>query len=290
MKYHILFNPISGNESCEKQMESLAIDKSAETVYYNVLDGDGYKNLFSNISAKDKIIICGGDGTLNRFVNKIANLQINNEILYFGTGSGNDFLNDLDVHNTVKPIVINEYIANLPVVTINNKDYRFLNGIGIGIDGFVCAEGNRLRQKNNKKINYTLVALKALLWQYKPLNAKVTVDGVTKEYKKVWLVPSMKGKYFGSGMKIAPMQDRFSQNGEITSIVAHDLSRFRILTIFPKIFKGTHVKYTKYLDIKKCHEIKVEFDRPCDLQIDGEPIPNVKEYTLTTRKNAVYGK
>ena len=290
MKYYILFNPLSGNESCEKQMESLAIDTTAKTVYYNILENDGYKNLFLNVSPQDRIIICGGDGTLNRFVNEIDDLEVKNEILYFGTGSGNDFLHDLGIHTTTKPIVINDYIKNLPVVNIKGKDYRFLNGIGIGIDGFVCAEGNRLRAKNNKKINYTWVALKALLWQYKPLNAKVTIDGITKQYKKVWLVPSMKGKFFGGGMKIAPMQNRFSENGEITSIVAHDLSRFRILWIFPKIFKGTHVKYTKYLDIKKCHEIKVEFDRPCDLQIDGEPINDVKEYTLTAKKNVVYGK
>ena len=290
MKYYILFNPLSGDETCEKQMESLSIDKTCETVYYNVLERDGYKSLFSNASTDDKFIICGGDGTLNRFVNEISDIEINNEILFFATGSGNDFLNDLGIHKTTKPVVINEYIKNLPIVNINGKDYRFINGVGIGIDGFICAEANRIREKNNKKINYTLVALKALLFQYKPLNAKVTVDGVTKEYKKVWLVPSMKGKYFGGGMKVAPMQDRFSENGEITSIVAHNLSKFRILTIFPRIFKGTHIKFTKYLDIKKCHEIKVEFDRPCDLQIDGEPIPNVKEYTLTAKQTAIYGK
>ena len=287
MKYYILFNPLSGNETAEKQMESLSIDKSAESVYYNVLDDQSYKDLFSNITSEDKIILCGGDGTLNRFVNNTADLEINNEILFFATGSGNDFLNDLGIHKATKPIVINEYIKDLPIVTINGKDYRFLNGVGIGIDGFICAEGNRLRAKNNKKINYTMVALKALLFQYKPLNAKVTVDRITKEYKKVWLVPSMKGKYFGGGMKVAPMQDRTSENSEITSIVAHDLSKLRILTIFPRIFKGTHVKFTKYLEIKKCHEIRVEFDRPCDLQIDGEPIPDVKEYTLTTKKKAI---
>lgn len=290
MKYYILFNPLSGNESTEKQMQSLKIDKSCETVLCNLLENEDYKKLFSDISAEDKIILCGGDGTLNRFVNKIANLEINNEILVFGTGSGNDFLHDLGIHTTTEPVVINDYINNLPVVTINGENHYFLNGVGIGIDGFICAEGNRLRMKNNKKINYTLVALKALLLQYKPLNAKVTVDGVTKEYKKVWLAPSMKGKYFGGGMKVAPNQNRFSENCEITSIVAHNLSRFRILTIFPKIFAGTHVKYTKYLDIKKCHEVKVEFDRPCDLQIDGEPIPDVIEYTLSARKNAICGK
>lgn len=286
MKYYILFNPLAGNNTCEKKMESLVIDKDSDTVYYDVTHDGGYNQLLAELKSEDKIVLCGGDGTLNSFVNGIEGFEIKNDILYFAAGSGNDFLHDLDIKDTVNSIVINEHIANLPVVTVKGRNYRFLNGIGIGIDGYVCAEGNRIRKLKGKKVDYTSIALKALMWQYTPVNAKVTVDGKTKEYKRVWMVPTMKGRYFGGGMMIAPNQDRFSPNNEITSIVAHDLSRFRILTIFPLIFKGTHTKYTQYLDIIKCHEVKVEFDRPVDLQIDGETISDVTEYTVTAKKTA----
>jgi len=37
-------------------------------------------------------VIAGGDGTLNRFINDTAPLQIGCHIYYFATGSGNDFL------------------------------------------------------------------------------------------------------------------------------------------------------------------------------------------------------
>ena len=36
----------------------------------------------------------------------------------------------------------------------------------------------------------------------------ITVDGETFEYDNVWLAPSMKGKFYGGGMMIAPSQDR----------------------------------------------------------------------------------
>lgn len=48
--------------------------------------------------------------------------------------------------------------------------------------------------------------------------------------------------------------------------------------IFPSIFKGKHIAHKKYVDELKGEKIKVQFDRPCALQIDGETILNVTEY------------
>ena len=87
-------------------------------------------------------------------------------------------------------------------------------------------------------------------------------------------------------MKIAPDQNRLDPDGKITFIVAHDLSRAKILTVFPEIFKGTHVRHTKYIDIIKCDEVTVKFDTPCAMQIDGEGISDVSEYTAYSRNAA----
>jgi diacylglycerol kinase family enzyme len=66
----------------------------------------------------------------------------------------------------------------------------------------------------------------------------------------------------------------------VTLMVAHDLSRLRILTIFPSIFKGGHVKHKKNIHFFKGHEVTVRFDRPTALQIDGETVLDVLEYTV----------
>ena len=100
---------------------------------------------------------------------------------------------------------------------------------------------------------------------------------------KLWGAQLTNGRYFGGGMKIAPDQDRLDPDGKITFLIAHDLSRPRIVPIFPEIFKGTHVRHTKYIEIVKCDEVTVRFDRPCAVQIDGESIPNVTEYTAYSR-------
>lgn len=279
MKYYILFNPLAASGSCENKLESLSINKDTNQVFYDITSNN-YENLISNLENDDKIIICGGDGTINRFINATEGMKIKNDILYFAAGSGNDFAKDIGVLETCDPIKINDYIENLPLVTINNKKYRFLNGIGFGIDGYCCQEVNRLRRETGKKVHYVPIALKGLFKYYTPTNAEIMVDGKKFFYSRVWMATSMKGRYFGGGIKIAPDQDRFASDGKITFLAAHNMSRFRILTVFPSIFKGTHPKYTQYVDIHKGYEVAVKFDRPTPLQIDGETIENVTEYSV----------
>ena len=61
-------------------------------------------------------------------------------------------------------------------------------------------------------------------------------------------------------------------------------SKIRTLLLFPSIFKGAHVKATRIVSVFKGHEIRVRFDRPTALQIDGEVYSGVTEYTVTTAK------
>ena len=148
-------------------------------------------------------MLCGGDGKLNHFVNDIADVDIQNDVYLFPSGTGNDFKADV-APNAEGLIKINDYIKNLPVVEVNGMKRRFINGIGYGIDGYCCEEGDRVRATSTKPVNYTNIAIGGLLGKYHPANAEITVDGVTKTYKRVWLAPTMLGRYYGGGMMITP--------------------------------------------------------------------------------------
>ena len=282
MKYFVLFNPLAGNGNAIKKSQTISVD--SETVYLDVTKIEDYTSLFSSLDSDDKIIICGGDGTLNRFINATENIDLKNDILYVAAGSGNDFIKDIGQENADKPIKVNDYINNLPIITVNGRDYRFINGIGFGIDGYCCEERDRKQAKNNKPVNYTLIALKGLLFAYKPRNATVIIDGKEYKYKKVWMAPTMLGRYFGGGMMVTPQQDRNNPDGMVTSFIAHDLSKALIVYFFPLIFKGKHTNKTKYVAIKRGYDIKVAFDKPCALQIDGETVTNVSEYSVKASK------
>ena len=59
------------------------------------------------------------------------------------------------------------------------------------------------------------------------------------------------------------------------------MSKLRLLCIFPKIYKGNHIKNTDVVSIITGKHVIVEFDRPTALQIDGETIVGVTKYEVT---------
>ncbi len=280
MKY-IIFNPKSRNGNNQEIMNNLEtiIGEKVES-RISVLDREKYLNVLNSLTKDDTLYIVGGDGTLHYFVNDINNDNVEYDVYFYAGGTGNDFYNDVKKESDTNLIKINDYIKDLPTVTINGETRKFINGIGFGIDGYCCEKGDELQAKSDKPVNYTAIAIKGLLFHYKTPKAKVTVDGVTKEYKKVWLAPTMKGRFYGGGMMVAPEQDRLNPNKTVTNVVWHKSGKLRTLMVFPSIFKGEHVKQKKLIEIVEGHHVIVEFNRPTALQIDGETVSGVTKYEV----------
>lgn len=283
MKQFILYNPLAGNGTAKEAAERLTAASSAEAVLSTVTKITDYAAFFAGMTPEDTLTICGGDGTLNHFVNDTAGLDIPCEVFYLAVGSGNDFLRDLDKTPDGTPVCITKYIKNLPVTEVKGKTYRFLNNVGYGIDGYCCEVGDELKAKSVKAINYTSIAIKGLLFHYKPKNAVITVDGKEYRFKKVWLAPTMKGRFYGGGMMATPEQDRLAEGGKLSVLVFHGSGRLHTLMVFPSIFKGEHVKHKKIVTVLSGYDVKVSFDAPAAVQIDGETIPDVMEYTATAK-------
>lgn len=281
MKYYILYNPLACSGKCRKYAQKIPLPEEAEKILYEVSKEESYGEILTRLDPEDKVVLCGGDGTLNYFVNSMAGQEITHELLYYPAGSGNDFLNDIGWDGK-NPIPLNDYIKSLPVVIMGDKAHYFINGVGYGVDGYCCKEVNRLKSQS-KKASYTLIALKGFLYAYRPTNAILNIDGLEYRYERVWLTPIMKGKFFGGGMKIAPTQERNDPEQSLTVIVAHRLSKLKILALFLTIFKGNHIKYKKYVAVHTGHTISVKFDVPTAMQIDGETVCGVQEYTVQAK-------
>lgn len=277
-KILVLYNPIANNGRSREAVETLVAKLGPRCTFCDVTKG--YAELLAALTEKDAVLLCGGDGTLNRFINDTEGLSLPCDVLYYASGSGNDFARDISLSRGDDPVSIKRYLRDLPEVEVKGRRYRFLNGVGYGIDGYCCQVGDELRAIPGKKVDYTAIAIKGLLGKFKPKNAKVTVDGETHTYNKVWLAPTMNGRYYGSGMIATPEQDRLAKDG-VSLLVWHGSGSLKTLMLFPSIFKGEHVKHTKHTAILRGREIEVEFDSPCALQIDGETILDVTSYRVT---------
>lgn len=283
MVFHILYNPLAGNDGGKERSRGVLklLPAGAKAEFADITAIHDMKAYLASIPAGEKFIIAGGDGTLHHFVNSLRDEDMPAEVAFYPSGSGNDFVRDIGGD----PLGINEigrYLRHLPTAYIKDKALRFINGVGFGIDGYVCSEGNKLRANSKGSINYKGIAIKGFLYGFKPKKARAVVDGKVIERERIWMAPTMKGRYFGGGMMVTPGQDRSDPERKVTMMLFGGSGSLRTLTMLPSVYTGEHLRYTKYLEIIKANEVRVEFDKPCALQIDGETIEDVSGYSVRT--------
>ena len=82
MTTYVLYNPIANNKKGEEIARALETSLSGETLeFVDVTKITDYQAFFSDKKG-DKIILCGGDGTLNHFVNDTKGIELENIYLY----------------------------------------------------------------------------------------------------------------------------------------------------------------------------------------------------------------
>lgn len=279
--YYSLYNPNASNGKGEEKARRLdEVIDNGKIIYSDITKIEDIESFFKGCDEETKIIICGGDGTLNNLINKTDISKTDREIYYFSTGSGNDFLRDIKDNTTEEIIPIKKYLLNLPTVKVKNRKYVFLNNVSFGIDGYCCEEADKQRSKKGKHSSYSLLAIKGLLGGYKTRNATIIVDGKKKDYKKVWLAPTMNGRFFGGGLMSAPNQNRLNEKHTVSIVVMYGSSRLKSLLVFPSLFSGNHIKRKEMIEVIEGHNISVRFDKPAAVQIDGETITDVVRYDV----------
>ena len=99
---YVLFNTLAGNKNLEQETEALHDFLDGEIVKKDIQAVD-YKTFLAPLTKEDTLVLCGGDGTLNHFANDTDGIDIACEVLYYPSGSGNDFAHDIGIEPTASP-------------------------------------------------------------------------------------------------------------------------------------------------------------------------------------------
>ncbi len=271
--YYILYNPTScdgkANDKIDKLYEGLS--KLDECYKLNLLEITNKEVVFLNsLQDEDIVYLCGGDGTLNFFLNKIGETKFKCKIFFYGCGSGNDFKRDYKNDKYIDLGPVREYISKC---IINGEErYYFVNGIGIGLDAVVCR--SKMQQNfTGRKKNYFGIAL-ASFKKFRPYSLDAYFDGEIKHFDNVWLLMCNNGRYVGGGMKVCPNAIR--DDGEFDVVIIHDIPRWKIILLFPLIYLGWH-KFIKGVEYVKCRSFRAVPDGCTIFEMDGETLDYVRE-------------
>lgn len=276
---YILYNdrsnrgkPIRAARKLEKKMHR----KNKECISKSIFDIDKKELEFhSQLTSKDQLILVGGDGTLHYYFNQIFPNAIPYRVFIKACGRGNDFARD---YKKRKLFEITHLVNDFPKLCINHQDeYVFLNGIGMGVDAYVCKE----QLKNAKlkiKESYFKVALRVFK-TFQTYTLDIEIDGVSHHFEKVWFFVCNHGRFFGGGMKITPKAKR--EDDVLDLCIVHNIKLWRLLLVFPLVFLGLHrFVRKKYIHFFRGKHILVK-PSGCDiLQKDGELAVDVKQLEI----------
>ena len=82
-KYYVLYNPLAGNNTGRDETVKLVNEPSLqehELIFTDMTTIKSYDEFFSALTCEDRIILSGGDGTINRFVNDTSHINITNDM------------------------------------------------------------------------------------------------------------------------------------------------------------------------------------------------------------------
>ncbi len=222
-------------------------------------------SLPQNLNQFTDLVIMGGDGTINFTLNHFKIITIPIGIIPCGTG--NDIANLLLPNSSLQQQFEMAVFAT-PQKTdagkCNNK--LFLNGVGIGFDGWVVQRLLAKKLFTGKAANYSTVI--SLLLFYKETSVTILVDGHTM-LCDVFMISAANGKTYGGGFNIAPMAN--TNDGLLEFICISKLSLYKRLRYLPVLEKGNHINQNlPFVTYQTAKKITVKSTKKLKAHLDGE--------------------
>jgi YegS/Rv2252/BmrU family lipid kinase len=228
------------------------------------------KNMF------DRIVIFGGDGTINEVVNGLYdsnNLQ-SFKIGVIPTGSGNSVAHDTDLLD-VKVAIQKSVGSNVMKMDVNQVDFDSFTRLSVSVLGWGMFSFGNIRAEKLRilgPIRYDVASIITLL-EKKIHKAEIVIEGVPKLLECAFIV-GCNSKHTGKGMIVAP-KGGFSDKKIDLITVGKDVSRFQVFDIFQKVYKGTHIDLP-YVENIQVDSFKIDPGQKSFYNIDGDIVESQK--------------
>lgn len=234
-----------------------------------------------------KIVVVGGDGTINEVVNGIQDF----EKIRFGvipTGSGNDCARGLGISGTPKELLLRileskgNKAIDLGRVSWENceKSRLFIISAGVGMDALVCKKSmtSKVKKILNRiglgKLTYLFITIQSLITM-QTADTKVVINGERRTlYKKHIFSAAMNFRAEGGGVPMAPAAD--AQDGKLSVCTVHGIQKLATFFVLPFLVAARH-EHLRGVKIEDCESCDMLMNKPMVLHTDGEYCGDVTE-------------
>ena len=113
---YLFYNPLAGEGEITEDLDILEFVLDDPCVCCDMTKPETYEQSLFQLKEEDYLVVCGGDGTLNRFANLIADVDCRNEILYYPGGRQNNFARDHGRCGGSNPFPVNRHLTELSTI------------------------------------------------------------------------------------------------------------------------------------------------------------------------------
>lgn len=213
----------------------------------------------------DRVIIGGGDGTLNAAIAGLIDTQLPLGILPLGTA--NDLARTLEIPVNLAQacqVIAAAHSQPIDIGCVNGQ--HFFNVASLGLSVKITDQLTKEVKQRWGVLAYAITALKVLL-KSRPFHADIRfADGQVKRVKTLQIAVG-NGRFYGGGMAVAP--NAAINDGRLDLYSLGLEHWWQMLMLFPLLHRGHHAS-TPWSESWEGQEFYVQTRKPRPINTDGE--------------------
>jgi YegS/Rv2252/BmrU family lipid kinase len=232
-------------------------------------------------SGAERIVVVGGDGSLSEAATGLLDEGAGDRVAlgWLPMGTGCDFGRSVGVSRDPEQALASLARGERRRVDVGmirfegeggvDRTRAFLNVASFGLSGLTDLHVARAGRSLGPTAAFLVGSLRAIR-DFTPPCISLEVDGEQVFEGEVAMVVAANGRYFGSGMQIAPMAS--VEDGLLSVLVVERLSKPRLVANLPSLYRGTHVSHPAVSVRVGKRVVATPVRGEALLDIDGEPL------------------
>ncbi|WP_100612612.1 diacylglycerol/lipid kinase family protein [Confluentibacter lentus] len=270
IKLLLVINPISGGSEKDKMtqdIQNIVLNQHAIIVTYQTTGDDDEKHIKHIVEKKsiDRILVAGGDGTIQLVAKAVLDLNI--PLGLIPAGSANGLASNFNLPDSLEEqvkIVLGDAFINMDVISVNNHLCLHIADIGINALLIKNYENSSLRGK----LGYALQTIPTLVESDLPYRFSIEING--KELQKAGIMIAIaNANQFGTGAVINP--DGKMNDGIFEVLLFKKMDIFEIINTLSE----TSVRDPAFVESFATKKVTIRCKKKIPLQVDGEYLGEV---------------
>ena len=276
-KIVLVYNPVSGDALFKYKIDYIIeVFQKNKCIIIPYRTGPSNKESFINfISAIPELygmIIAGGDGTLNEFINILLAENIDVPIGILPSGTSNDFASFLGINKSIDNYLSTIIEGNIRSIDVGQiADRYFINVASAGVLTSVAHRVDKALKNTLGKMAYYIRGLGEIP-NIQPLTAKFIIDHQVVE-ENIFLFLISNSATVGSLPNAMP--EAQIDDGLLDLMIVKQCSLPEFTSLVISLLAGRDIRRNRYVLHYQAKEINVDIKEDVETDLDGELGPNL---------------